>query len=337
VNSTPPADSNGSDIVAAWRRRLIRATTWLIAGACFYLVYGNIQAAAAREQMSAVDYLGRFFGDANWRAWLALMIPYSCLFFLIDAHVTWRVVRWFNAPDFRFRRMLPIRASAYILSLVNEQIGKGAITLYLWRRHAVPAWQALSSMVLLGMMEVYQLLLFSALGTLLYFDLVEAASSMLPLDKILIGVFAIAAVYFPLHLWYFSGAVLPNSKLRELQIFRTFRLATLKHYGLVVLFKAPNLIAAVLVYTLALDLFNVDVEFGQMLAFLPVIFLAAALPLPFHAGALLLWTVLFPDFPEVGAFSLVMHTFFVLFNAMIGLVFLPSANRELIGDPDKLA
>jgi hypothetical protein len=69
-----------------------------------------------------------------------------------------------------------------------------------------------------------------------------------------------------------------------------------------------------------------------MLAFLPVIFLAAALPLPFHAGALLLWAVLFPDFPEVGVFSMIMHTFFVVFNAVIGVVFLPLANRELFVD-----
>ncbi len=108
-----------------------------------------------------------------------------------------------------------------------------------------------------------------------------------------------------------------------------FRQARPIHYLLIVLFKAPNLIGAIVVYTLALDLFNVDVSFAQMLAFLPVIFLAAALPLPFHAGALLLWTVLFPDFPEVGAFSLVMHTFFVLFNATIGVLFLPKANKEL--------
>ena len=30
-----------------------------------------------------------------------------------------------------------------------------------------------------------------------------------------------------------------------------------------------------------------------------------------------------PEFPEVGVFSLIMHTFFVLFNAAIGVVFLP--------------
>ncbi len=329
VKNAPPSETDRSRKSARWRHRLLRATTWLLAGACFYLVFAKIQAAAMREQTTTFDYLVRFFGDADWVAWLGIMIPYSCFFFLVDAHVTWRVVRWFNAPEFRFRRMLPIRASAYILSLVNEQVGKGAITLYLWRRHAVPGWQALSSMVLLGMMEVYQLLLFSAIGTMLYFELVVEASTMLPLDTILLSIFAIAALYFPLHLAYFSGAVLARSKLRDAQIFRAFRLAGFHHYILVVLFKAPNLLAAVLVYMLALQLFNVEVEFGQMLAFLPVIFLAAALPLPFHAGALLLWTVLFPDYPEVSAFSLVMHTFFVLFNAAIGLLFLPLANREL--------
>jgi hypothetical protein len=92
------------------------------------------------------------------------------------------------------------------------------------------------------------------------------------------------------------------------------------------------LIGAVVVYSLALSLFSVNVSFGQMLAFLPVIFLAAALPLPFHAGALLLWAVLFPDYPEVGVFSMIMHTFFVVFNAVIGVVFLPLANRELFVD-----
>ena len=56
----------------------MRATTWLLAGGCFYLVFGKIQAAAARDHMTALDYLVRFFGDANWVAWLGLMIPYSC-------------------------------------------------------------------------------------------------------------------------------------------------------------------------------------------------------------------------------------------------------------------
>lgn len=308
---------------------IFRLLTWLIAFGCFYLVYGRVEAAAERVDLTASEYMINFFKEANWVLWLSFMVPYSLFFFLVDAHATWRVIRWFNAPTIRLANILPIRASAYILSLVNEQVGKGAMSLYLYQRYKVPGWEAISTMILLGMVEIYQLLIFSALGVFIYLDLVREASSQLPLLPILISVFCVALIYFPLHLLYFSGALLPESKLRDKPLLRTFRRARPLQYLLVLLFKAPNLLIAVVVYTVALDLFHVDVSFGQMLAFLPVIFLAAALPLPFHAGALLLWTVLFPKFPEVGAFSLVMHTFFVSFNAVIGLLFLPKANREL--------
>ena len=307
---------------------VFRIGTWLLAAGCFYLVYTRMEAAAARESQTVLTYLGAFFAEADWLFWLALMIPYSVFFFLVDSHVTWRVVRWFNAPDLRLRGVLPIRASAYILSLVNEQVGKGAMSLYLLRRYRVPGWQALSSMILLGLMEVYQLLAFSAIGVAANFQLVREASMLLPLDVILPTVMVIAAVYLPLHILYFRTG---QGGLREKPLLTAFRQARPMHYLLIVLCKAPNLIGAVIVYTFALDLFQVQVSLGQMLAFLPVIFLAAALPLPFHAGALLLWTVLFPDYPEVAAFSFVMHTFFVLFNAAIGVLFLPRANRELFG------
>ena len=308
---------------------LFRIGTWILAAACFYAVYTRMEAAAARNSQTILEYLTTFFAEADWLFWLALMIPYSVFFFLVDSHVTWRVVRWFNAPDLKLAGMLPIRASAYILSLVNEQVGKGAMSLYLLRHYKVPGWQALSSMILLGLMEVYQLLLFSGIGVALNFHLVQEASTLMPLDVILPAVMAFAAIYLPLHIAYFR---LGHGGLREKPLLAAFRQARPIHYLLIVLFKAPNLVGAVIVYTFALELFHVQVSLGQMLAFLPVIFLAAALPLPFHAGALLLWTVLFPDYPEVAAFSFVMHTFFVLFNAAIGVLFLPRANRELFGE-----
>ena len=111
-----------------------------------------------------------------------------------------------NAPDIRFLNVLPIRASAYILSLINEQVGKGAMSLYLMRRYKVPGWEAVSTMILLGVMEVYQLLIFSAVGVALYLDLVDAASTKLPLNRILPAVFVVAALYVPLHLLYFRAA-----------------------------------------------------------------------------------------------------------------------------------
>ena len=303
--------------------------TWLLTAGCFYLVWGKINTAAVLEDQEVIEYLLTFFGQANWVLWLGSMGPYSVFFFIVDTHATWRVIRWFNVSDIELKAILPIRASAYILSLVNEQVGKGAMSLYLLRRHDVPGWEALSSMIFLGIVEIYQLLIFSSVGVLLGFALVQEASSILPLDLILPAVFVSAFLYLPIHVAYFRGRVLKKFTLRDRPLFHALRQGTPRHYLLVLLFKAPNLVGAVIVYTVALGLFQVDVSFGQMLAFLPVIFLAAALPLPFHAGALLLWTVLFPDYPEVGAFSLVMHTFFVVFNAIIGTLFLPRANREL--------
>ena len=220
------------------------------------------------------------------------------ILFLVDSHVTWRAIRWFNAPELKLVNVLPIRASAYILSLVNEQVGKGAMSLYLLQTHKVPGWQALSTMIMLGLMEIYQLLFFSSIGVFLYYGLVQEASTQIPLDVILPTVFLVAATYLPFHIWYFRSDVTKNGKLRNVQVLRAFREARPIHYLLILLFKAPNLLGAIVVYTMALELFNVEVAFGQMLAFLPVIFLAAALPLPFHAGALLLWTVLFPDYPR---------------------------------------
>ena len=327
-SNAPDGDAGPAPRKTSW---VFRVATWLLTIGCFYLVYGRLVAAAGYENMSVGDYLARFIGEADWLSWLALMIPYSVFFFLVDSHVTWRVVRWFNAPDLKLTDILPIRASAYILSLVNEQVGKGAMTLYLLKRHQVPGWEALSSMLMLGLMEVYQLLIFSSVGVLLFFDVVEAASIELPLDRILPAVLIVAAVFLPLVIAYFSGAIFRNSRLRDKPVLTAFRRAKPIHYLLIVLCKAPNLIGAIIVYTTSLALFNVDVNFAQMLAFLPVIFLAAALPLPFHAGALMMWTVLFPAYPEVGVFSMVMHTFFVLFNAAIGVLFLPKANRELFG------
>jgi hypothetical protein len=298
----------------------MRLVTWAIAFGCFYLVYSKIAGAAAREGISALEYLARFLAQANWLAWLGLMVPYSIFFFLVDSFATTKVINWFNARV-RYRDILPVRASTYILALVNEQVGKGAMALYLYRRDRFIAFA-----------ELYQLLLFSSVGVATHYSLVQAASTELPLATLLPAVFLGAAVYFVVHLAFFSRRILPGWTLRDRPLLLAFRKAKLWQYVALICIKAPNLILAVVVYTLALGFFRVEVAFGTLLAFLPVIFLAAALPLPFHAGALALWAVLFPEFPEVSAFSLVMHTFFVVFNATIGLVFLPRVNRELFGE-----
>jgi hypothetical protein len=180
-------------------------------------------------------------------------------------------------------------------------------------------------MILLGVMEIYQLLIFSAVGVALYSNLVERRHDSAAQRDSADGVRGCGARVRSSDV--FSGRLFRNRSCATAGVTPSRSAAAPLPARAAV--QAPNLLIAVLVYTASPRLFHVDVGFGQMLAFLPVIFLAAALPLPFHAGALLLWTVLFPQYPEVGAFSLVMHTFFVSLNALIGVAFLPLANREL--------
>ena len=121
---------------------LFRTVPWLLAAGCFYIAYSKIAGTAAREGLTAFSYLIRFFAGANWLAWLGVMVPYSLFFFLVDSFATCKVINWFNTRV-RYVDILPVRASTYILALLNEQVGKGAMAVYLYRRNRVPVTTSL--------------------------------------------------------------------------------------------------------------------------------------------------------------------------------------------------
>ena len=302
---------------------------FLITAACFAYLYTRLDRAAAAEGSRLLPYLVRSFENVSWTRWLALMIPYCVLYLLIDSLVVWSVINWFNAK-IRYADILPIRASAYILSLVNEQVSKGAIALYLNRRDGVPGWEIGSSMLFLMFCEYYSLMLWATIGVMLRWGSFQTAFHLIP------WIALASAAFFVLFHLFFSGKIGSGMALRDRPIFRAFRLAKVWQYGAVIAMRAPLVIAGVVVYTLALRLFGGTVSFGEMLGYLPVIFFGAAMPGPMHSVAILFWVLLFPDKPgQMTAFGFVMHNFFIFFNAGIGLLFLRRATRELFEDPPK--
>ena len=296
---------------------------WVITAACFAYLYVRLDRAAGAQGRHLLPYLATVFEQVAWSRWLSLMVPYCALFVVIDSLVVWRVVCWFNAPV-RFRDVLPIRASAYILSLVNEQVGKGAIALYLSRRHGVPAWEVGSSMLFIMFCEYYSLLGWATLGVLLAWDRLPAIFHVIPF------IAGVSTIVFVLIYLFFRGTIVAGRPLRERPLFRAFRVAGLRHYGAVLVLRSPLMLAAIVVYALALGLFGVRVGVLEILGYLPVVFFGAAMPGPMHSVAIVLWVILFPDRPaEMTAFGFVQHNFFVLFNAAVGLVFLRRAMRAL--------
>ena len=325
-HSTSTHDSNSSAngarrSPALWQQLL----PWLITIVCFGYLYTRLSGAAARDGLGLVEYLSGIFGRVSWLRWLALMVPYSAFFFLIDSLVVWRVVSWFNTPV-SYSAILPIRGSSYILSILNEQVGKGAMGLYLNRRYGVPGWEVGSSMIFIMFCEFFYLLAWATIGWSMRREEFPEVFGLIPW-------IALGAVFF-LTVWifFFRGPLGDGVALREKPLFKSFREAGPLRYLTIVVLRSPALLAAVVVYTYALHLFGVEASMGQMLGYLPVIFFGAATPGPMRTVAITLWVILFPgNEGEMAAFGFVQHNFFIFFNAAIGLLFIRRANRELFG------
>ena len=320
----PTGIPGGRPPAKLWQKLL----PWAITAACFAFLYTRIDGAAARQGQELGPYLAQIFARVKWSSWLALMVPYSILFFLIDSLVLWRVVNWFNTR-IPYTDILPVRASTYVLSILNEQIGKGAMAVYLNRRDGVPGWQVGSSMLFIMFCEFYYLLAWATIGTLLRWDSLPPIFHQIPL--VALG----AAAIFVLWVAYFRGSLLPQFDLRDRDIFHAFRQAKVWQYLVILLLRSPALLVAVLVYTWSLGLFGIESSFGEILGYLPVIFFGAAVPGPMRAVAITMWTTLYPEqVGEAAAFGLCMHNFFIFFNAAIGLLFMRRAQREIFGSKE---
>jgi hypothetical protein len=304
------------------RRALRHLLPWAITIACFSFLYRRI-AARAPEGQTPVEHIASIFASVDWVAWLALMIPYSLLYLIVDTAVLWRVISWFN-KRVPFLDLLPIRASAYIISILNEQVGKGAIAWYLNRRHGIPGAQVGSSMLFIMLCEPLYLLAWAVVGVQQMWGRVPPILHRTP--AIALGAFVVLAGLIA----FFRAPAFAGVALRERPIFHAFRRAAPWQYLAILALRSPALLVAVFVYSRSAALFGVEIPLADMLGFLPLVFFGTFVPGPFRAAAVTLWPVLFPEHAaQMAAYGLVMHNFFVLFNAVIGLACLPRANREL--------
>lgn len=297
----------------------------LLTALCFAYLYYRLNGAAMREGLSLAAYMTQVFATVNWIPWLFLMVAYSLFYFAIDTLVVTRALNWF-IEDIKYKDIMPIRASAYIISIFNEQIGKGAMAYYLNKRDQIPGWEVGSVMLFIMFCEIYYLLIWATIGFVFGGSSLPEVFGLVPYIAIVAG--AVLIVWIA----YFRGLILPNNKFRERRILHAFRLAKPWHYGAFFLLRSPALLAAIVVYTVALNLFGVEASLLTLLPYLPVIFFAAAIPTPMRAAAITFWVILFPENEgQMAAFGFVQHNFFILFNAAIGLVFWRRAQRELFG------
>jgi hypothetical protein len=305
-----------------WRRAIPYAGTILI----FALIFWRIPLHKVGDALTQVPVV-RF---------LALFMPYSLFYFVIDSFVLTWVVRKFNAP-MRYSDILPIRASMYLLALINTNLGQGGVAYYLHRKGGIGFLAALSSILFIALMEIYQLFLFSTLGVIFYAPQGKAQGEIVAVLRVayVIAWAALGAIMV------FFAIARRRTAIREWlersrggSLARTFLAARPLDYLTVLAIKAPTFLASVVVQYFALAMYGITVPFLKLMLFLPLVFLAAALPIAVaHLGtSQAAWLLFFSGnapAARILAYSLAAHFTFMFCNGAIGLLFLPRASREL--------
>jgi len=254
--------------------------------------------------------------DADFGLFLALMIPNTLFYFAWDTLVLSVVIRWFHG-EVPYRRLLPVRAASYVVGFFNTNLGRGAMAAYLSRQLHAPFLELSSTVIFLVLTEYTQLVVWAMLGLL---------GPRADVSRSLLAVAGGVAAFWLVVRWLLAP--------RDWSISRTFRLATLTRYVQIVLLRAPMFFVSLCLHYYAARAFGIRIPFLQLLTFLPVIFMLAALPVTVaHLGTTqAAWIFFFGQHapaPRLLAFSLAAHLVFSFTRAMLGAAWLPGAWLEL--------
>ena len=284
-----------------------RTLSLVVTVAVFLLLMRRVPAAAL---VSALR-------DANLPLFLALMVPNTLFYFAWDTLVLAVVIRWFHG-EVRYRDLLPVRAASYVVGFFNTNLGRGAMAAYLARTLRTPFLELGSTVLFLVLTEYTQLVIWGLLGL---------AGVGAEVSRSLLAVAGGVVVFWAVVRWLLAP--------RDWSLARTFRLATPSRYAQIVLLRAPMFLVSLVTHYFGAHAFGIHIPFLQMLTFLPVIFMIAALPVTVgHLGTTqAAWIFFFGSYaaaPRLLAFSLAAHLVFTTTRALLGVLWLPSAYFDLV-------
>ena len=303
----------------------------LVTAGFFYVVLRRIPYQRLVAALSEADYF-RF---------LAFMIPNAVIYIAWDTLVLAVAIRWFHGPV-RYRDLLPVRAASYIVTMMNENVGRGALAVFVGRLLDRPSLQIGSTVIFLVLTEYTHLVAWATLGIAGFGQ--ELTRPLMWVPPAVAAFWLLFFAYARAGRSYESGPPAPTVAAlmgRWLTapwrgaLLRTFRLAPPRRYVQIVLLRAPMFFASLCLYYFAAPAFGFSLPFGYMLTFLPVVFMVGALPITVarlgttQAAWILLFGRIAPA-EQLLAFSLAAALTFSLTRALVGLILLPLAYRDLV-------
>ena len=288
--------------------------------------------------------LATALGEADYVRFLALMVPNALLYIAWDTLVLAVAVRWFHGPV-TYTDLLPVRAASYIVGMFGTNVGRGALAVFVGRLLDQPSLQIGSTVIFLVLTEYTHMVAWATLGILGFAPEVTRPLLWVPP--------AVAGCWFLFFAYARAGRVDQPRVAAETvgamlrvwltapwrgALMRTFRLAPPRRYVQIVLLRAPLFFVSLCLYYLAAPTFGVHIQFGDMLTFLPVVFMVATLPITVArlGTAQAAWILLFGRFAPAErllAFSLAADLTFAVTRSLVGTILLPLAYRDLVEPP----
>jgi hypothetical protein len=278
--------------------------------------------------------------EADAATFLALMISNTVFYFCWDTLVLAVAIRWFHGPV-RYRDLLPVRAASYVVAVFNTNLARGALAAYLARSLGGPLLPLGSTVIFLVLSEYLHLVGWAAGGMLIGRDRVP--QDLLWMPPLVAASWLALFAYMRLGLTpvnlaraLYGRPPLPGDRgIRGWSVLRTLREAPLRRYLQIIALRSPMFAVSLVLHYFAVRAFGLEIPFLRLLAFLPIIFMIAALPISVarlgttQAAWLFFFAGVAPE-PRLLAFSLAAHASFAVTRALLGVAFTPRVWRDLV-------
>lgn len=276
------------------------------------------------------------FGEALSRGHFAWFVPamlvLMVVIYLADCFAITKTFTWFTVP-MGFLEVLRIRGASYLLSVVNYNLGQGALVVFAKRSKGLSYALGTGTVLFLMGTNLLVILLFATVA--LSLGAAPRASTLWPW---------VAGLLVALALYLGTVAIRP-ARLLRVELLRPVFNAGLRGHLAALLVRLPHMVLVMLAHYLAMLAFDIRPPLDVFFAYLPVMLLISALPVaPQGLGTAQVAAIYFFGAYAPGdlatqkatalAYSLTASATAMLFMLILGLIWFRSGLRLLGLRPD---
>ncbi|MEO8707184.1 MAG: hypothetical protein ABI867_44565 [Kofleriaceae bacterium] len=293
---------------------LRRALPWFVGVAIVVMIFVRVPLEAFRQAIHEGPHLQL----------AAVDLGVTLLMLTTDTLATWIAMRVTGAR-WTLGRVLAVRGATYVLSILNYAVGQGGIGFYL-HRGGVPAKRA-AGITLFMMGTTLATLLVVTAATLASEEITYAAMGW----TVLAGCIGFVG--------YLIVIAIAPAALAGRELLAPLFEAGLRGHGIAIVGRVPHVLVVVLGHWFAMIAWGIPVPFGVAIAVLPVVVIAAVLPIsPAGLGTTQAALVYFFAAYAAGAdgdaraasilaFSIVHFVYGMIGQLVVGAVCVPFAKR----------